>query len=123
MENSVASVLKAARRERRITLRSLSEKTGKAISFLSEIENGIRPIPKDESFLNGLSAFLGLSGVDIINHAKKERETQSPQRFKKLFFEDTEMLACWRRVSAKYEDDVELRSRLKKMLDEVEKGN
>ncbi len=113
-------ILRESRMAKRITLRALGKQLQRGASFLSELENGIRPAPKDEGFLINLSEALGLEATILLRAAEEGREQQNPKRLRGLLRKDPELAACFLRVSRKVENDEQLARVLRKALCSVE---
>lgn len=101
----LSSLVKQARKAQRITLRTLGESVGCAASFLSEVENGIRPAPKDENFLIKLANALSLEKDVVVEAARRDRERRNPKRLRDLLSKDDELAACFYRVSDSLTDE------------------
>lgn len=67
-DKNVREMIKTTRKEKRITLRELSDKTGKKISYLSDVENGRKNIP-DKQVLSDIEFALGLENKELTFYA------------------------------------------------------
>ena len=120
MSVKFGGLLKEARLKKRITLRKLGEQLGYAASFLSEVENGVKHAPKDESFLRKMAQAVGLDADSLIKAAQENREEQNPKRLKGLLRKDPELAACFLRVSREVENDEQLARMLHQALQNME---
>ena len=68
MENQFGQYLRKIRKEQKITLTELALETGLSQSYLSQIENGTRPIPSIE-ILTKLKDTLDADPVEFMNMA------------------------------------------------------
>jgi len=64
--------LKKYRKLKKVTLRELSEKIGKSIGYLSDIEHG-RKRPPDLEMVNKIEIFLSVEDGELLLIANRER--------------------------------------------------
>ena len=102
MKEFLSSVLREARSATEMTLRVLAEKVGCAPSLLSEIENGLRPAPKDEKLLEKMAIALNLDVNRVINAARYDRERRDTKMIRDLLSQDDELAACYCRAKEEY---------------------
>ena len=92
--------MREARTKSGLTLRELALKVGCAPSFLSEVENGLRPAPKDTIVLEKLAKTLGLDSARVFEAVKNDRDI-----VKELFAQDDALAACYCRAKAHCNED------------------
>jgi transcriptional regulator with XRE-family HTH domain len=97
------------RRERGLTLRKLGALAKISASYLSEIENGSKPPPKEQEKLNNLAIVLG---VDLLLFKKKATAQRDIEKstgiFEKLFGHNTELaMSLYRQTEDKSEQDLD----------------
>lgn len=114
MKMFLGAVMHEARIRAGITLRELALKVGCAPSLLSEVENGLRPAPKDEHFLEKLAAALDLEAKKVKEAANNDRARRDMRFFKDVFARDDELAACYCRAKEVCNED-----ELKKLLKEA----
>lgn len=92
------SLMRQARADLGVTLRELALKVGCAPSFLSEVENGLRPAPKDKSTLEKIAKALNLDWDRVVEAAKNDRARRDMKIVKELFAQDDALAACYCRA-------------------------
>ncbi len=109
------------RRSKKVTLRKLGELTGISPSYLSEIENGIKPPPKDTEIVKNLAIVLGLNFSQLSASALMERAAgKASDVFAKLFGPDNKLAVSFYREDRTEEEINELREKIKKVIDDWE---
>lgn len=114
MKMFLGTVMHEARVKAGITLRELASKVGCAPSFLSEVENGLRPAPKDEPLLIRIADALGLDASSVKEAASNDRARRDLKLLKELFTQDDELAACYCRAKEMYNE-----TELKKLFKEI----
>ena len=122
MSELFTTLMEKARGTQKITLRKLGELVGCTPSFLSEVENGVRPVPKDHDFLTRLAKVLNLDPIKVIESAERERVARNPKRLRDLF-KNHELAACYYRINESNVTDEQLCQALMKALRELEEQN
>ena len=92
----------------------VSFKSGMCPSFLSEVENGLRPAPKDEPLLIRIADALGLDASSVKEAASNDRARRDLKLLKELFTQDDELAACYCRAKEMYNE-----TELKKLFKEI----
>lgn len=105
MTDFLSSLVRNARRAAGITLRTLAEQVNCTPSFLSEMENGIRPAPKDEATLLKLANALDLEPHKVLMAAQKDRERRDIAVIRDLFIKDDELAACYCRAKENWDEE------------------
>ena len=118
---SFGSILKTARKAKRVTLRDLSAAVSLAPSYLSELENGIRPAPK-EGILEKIATALDIQFCNLKKAAEEDLFTRNPTRLKNLFNADNELATSFYRVSSEL-SDAELKEMIMQMIQRFDKGD
>ena len=122
MSTRLGTILKEARAAKRMTLRKLGELIGSAPSFLSEIENGIRPAPLGEDFWTKVDQALQTGDAkQNAQKAQKEHELQRPKRFNRILQKEPEPAASFYRLSSQFPDDDKLAEMFLQVLKKMEK--
>ncbi len=111
----LGTVMREARVKAGITLRELASTVGCAPSFLSEVENGLRPAPKDEPLLIRIANALGLEASSVKEAASNDRARRDLKLIKELFAQDDELAACYCRAKEMY-DENELKELFKEIF-------
>ncbi len=89
---SFKKILSARRRHNKLTLRKLSQLTGISASYLSEIENGVKFPPKNESKIKRIANALQYDHKKLMDLVQKERaKGKVPSVLEKLFAQDEEL--------------------------------
>jgi len=84
-------ILSSRRKYNKLTLRKLSQLTGISVSYLSEIENGVKLPPKNESKIKQIAKALQYDHKKLMDLAQKERIRKTFfNMFEKLFIQDKE---------------------------------
>ncbi|WP_417914195.1 helix-turn-helix domain-containing protein [Candidatus Electronema sp. JM] len=110
------------RKSRKLTLRRLGELTDISASYLSEIENGVKQPPTDESKLKKLASALECDFVELLKIAQIQRATGSMSNIlSKLFGQDDDLAWSLCREAENNED--QLREHLKEMLNKIKENN
>ena len=122
MSESLTTLMEKARGTKKMTLRELSQKVKCTPSFLSEIENCVRPIPKDAGFLTKLAEALDLNVDAVIESANRERKARSPRRLRDLL-KNQELAACYYRLNESNITDEQLCDALVRAMRELEEKN
>lgn len=78
LSQSFALALREARRNSGKTLRELAVKTGKAISYLSDLEQGRKPAPNLET-VRIIQEFLNVQDERLVILASRERRKIAPR--------------------------------------------
>jgi len=91
MRGYFGEILAKQRRERKVTLRKLSQLVGLSPSFLSEIEAGKRLPPTDESKVRDIAIVLGIDQEDFAMAARRERTKKNTAFIEKLFETDPDV--------------------------------
>ena len=97
--------MREARTKSGLTLRELALKVGCAPSFLSEVENGLRPAPKDTIVLEKQAKTLGLDSARDLEAVKNDRDRRDMKIVKELFAQDDALAACYCRAKAHCNED------------------
>lgn len=85
MNTRFGEMIGGARRDKKLTLRKLSQLVGISPSVLSEMEHGRRLPPKDERQLTDLAIVLGLNEKEVFELARVERQANRPKWFERLY--------------------------------------
>lgn len=121
MSTRLGTILKEARSAKRMTLRKLGEFVGIAPSFLSEVENGIRPAPLGEDFWAKITQALQIGDAkEIAQRAQEEHELQRPKRFNRILQREPELAASFYRLSSQIPDDDKLAEMFLQVLKKME---
>lgn len=114
MAKFFGALMRAARISAKMTLRDLSQQAGCAPSFLSEVETGLRPAPKEEAIVNNIASILHIPADQALEAARRDRERRDMKFIKELFSQDDQLAACYCRAKENCSED-----ELKKLFKEV----
>ena len=101
-----------------MTLRELACSVDSTPSFLSEIETGIRPAPKNSDFIIRIATVLHIDPEEALKAAKSDRERRDMKFLKKLFSQDDELAACYCRAKENFSEE-EFRRIFKQIFESV----
>lgn len=105
MAERFGDVLARARKEKKITLRKLSQLVNFSPSFLSELENSRRSPPREKEKILDLAIVLDINPQKLLEAAKMERVRKSPKIFEKLFDSDQNLAWGFFREAENASDD------------------
>ena len=114
MKEFFGAMMRPARAKAKITLRELSQAVGCTPSFLSEVETGLRPAPKDEHVVIRIASALQIPQERALEAAKRDRERRDMKFIKELFSQDDQLAACYCRAKETCTED-----ELKRLFREV----
>jgi len=98
-------MIKNRRLEAGLTVRKLAEQIGCSPSYLSEVENGLKPAPKSEEIINNISRVLLLPSEQLKKAVAIDSMSKNPERLKSIFSQEPELAASFYRVSESMSDD------------------
>lgn len=116
--NTFKDVISIRRKDKKLTLRKLSELTGISASYLSEIEHGVKLPPKNPTKIERLAYALDYDLKKLSDLAQAERaKGKMPNILAKLLGQDQELaLALYREAENNEEELEELRKIFKEAL-------
>jgi transcriptional regulator with XRE-family HTH domain len=88
---SLGIMIKSARQEKQVSLRSLAEKVGYHCSLLCEIEKGRRPMPENKHLLEAISAELDIDVEIASKQAEIDRVHSNPKKLLGRLMEDEQL--------------------------------
>ena len=110
----LGSLIREARTKAEMTLRQMAAQVGCTPSFLSEIETGLRPAPKEQTTLHKIATVLNLPFEEVEKAAQNDHSRRDIKFVKELFARDDELAACYCRAKETCNED-----ELKKLFFEV----
>lgn len=119
MSKFLSALLKEARLSADMTLRSLAEKVGVMPSYLSELESGLRPAPKDEGLLHKLASILNIEYSTVSIAAKRDRERRDIKAIRELLITDDELAASYCRAKETWNQE-EMKAALLKVFSKTD---
>lgn len=110
------------RKSKKLTLRRLGELTEISASYLSEIENGVKPPPTDESKIEKIASALECDARELLKLAQIQRATGSMSNIlSKLFGQDDDL--AWSLCREAENNEEQLRESLREMLSKIKENS
>jgi transcriptional regulator with XRE-family HTH domain len=109
MNTNFGELMAKARRQKKMTLRQLSQLVGKVPSFWSEIETGRRLPPQNQETIKKLSSWLGIEEEALQKAAQTDRLRKNSTVMEKLYNTDPELAWGLYRVVEDTMDEVLLK--------------
>lgn len=115
------NMISERRKEKGLTLRQLGKLVEISPSYLSEIEHGVKPPPKEEKKINMLAQVLGLSKKNLLELAQTARLTGTvPNVLSKWLNQEQEIALGLCRVAEDEESMKEFNELIKKFISDME---
>jgi transcriptional regulator with XRE-family HTH domain len=99
-------LVKQARINANLTIRALASQVGVVPSYLSELENSVKPAPtNNEDFLSRLSEILNLTRTDVDMAIADDLRVRKNKRIRNLFAHNPQLAADFFRASEDVDDE------------------